>query len=266
MTTEQRHVSFVSDLTLAGLSVLICLPLVILTGCQPKDRFAIPTTQTSPYRERGEVVWAVAPLRNESGTSVVDPMEVADELVNQLHEVRSISVVPLNRTIAAMRTLGMASVDSPAEANRLADALGVDGIVVGTITAWDPYDPPEIGMSLALYGRGEVMQADSWGGYIDPRGLQASPTDYQLTSSSRPGVNEPLSSASAYLDGANHEVQMAVRAFAEGRHQEDTSLRWRVYLASMPLFTRFTCNRLVAQLLDAERLRLAQVTASATVR
>ena len=209
MTTEQRHVSFVLFARFPVLLALALLPTLALAGCQTKDKFRLPTTQTSPYRAHGEVVWAVAPLRNESGTSVVDPLVVSDELVNQIHEIRGISVIPLNRSIAAMRTLGMVAVESPADANRLADALGADGIVVGTITAWDPYQPPEIGISLALYGRGDAMLADSWGSYIDPRGLQASPTDYQL-SSSRRGVNEPLSSASAFIDGANHEVQLAV--------------------------------------------------------
>jgi len=55
----------------------------------------------------------------------------------------------LNRTIAAMRALRMSDLKSPAEVRQLASELGVDGVIVGSITAWDPYDPPKLGIALA---------------------------------------------------------------------------------------------------------------------
>lgn len=260
MTTEQHMLvatirrRWIQNPLLLGVALLTMTTL----GCQSgREAFRYPASLVAPYDSvNGDVLWAVAPMRNESGVSVVDTLTVSDSLAAALAEVRGVSVVPLNRTLGAMRSLEMQQVQSAADARRLALQLGVDAIVVGTVTAWDPYDPPKLGLSLALYSRpGSALLSDA-GATLDPRKLVSAATELSLPS--RPFADAPLSVASEHLDGANHEVQLAVQAYAEGRHEPASALGWKRYLASMSLFTKFVSFRLTGRLLDQERLRLAR--------
>lgn len=247
---------------------------VALSGCvSSTEKFRYPAPLVSPYDARqGDVLWAVAPLRNETGVSVVNTPAVADALVATIQETRGLSAVPLNRTLAAMVALGMTEVASVEDAHRLAAAMGVDAILVGSVTAWHPYEPPRLGMSLALLARLGGDRLIEPGGtdasglplgrtgapldMFDPRSLASSPTEPSFPPTrSRSG---PLSTAAAHLDGSNHEVLIALRGYAEGRNDPDSALGWRWYLASMTLFTRFACHQLTEDLLNHERLRLAQ--------
>ncbi len=253
MTTEQ---TMLSTSARAGLSALLC-GLMLLSGCSQGPQLVAPETLTAPYdASRGEVLWAVVPLRNESGTSVVDIAAVSDHVVGALSQVRGVRTLPLNRTIGAMRSLGMTSLTSPEEARRLAAEMGVDGLVLGSITAWDPYDPPKLGLALALYARPGAMQ--SRGAVdIDTRDLQQLSTDYDPFPRSTFG-GAPASTVHLFLDGKNHQVLMDVRRYAAGRHDETAALGWKRYLTSMDLFTEFAAWQAAGRLLDQEWVRLAR--------
>jgi hypothetical protein len=154
-----------------------------------------------------------------------------------------------------MRALNMNGIRSPADARRLGEALSVDAVLVGAVTAYDPYDPPTIGLTLALYSR-QPAQAVSESGWSDPRAMRGAPTERDL-----PPVSsfdeEPLAVVVEHLPGANQSVQMNVRRYAEGRHEQGSALGWRRYLASMDLYTDFAADWAVRRLLQEERLRLA---------
>lgn len=230
------------------------------TGCSSSGaKLKAPEVLASPYdTSAGEVLWAVIPLRNESGTTLFDPSDVSDKVVAAAAQVRGVRVLPLNRTIAAMRSLKIASVSSPADARRLAQEMGVDGIVLGSISQYDPYDPPKLGLSLALYTRPGAMDRRG-DARVDPRVLSVQPTDYNPFPGSS-FTDAPASVVSEYLDGKNHQVLMDLKRYAEGRHDEHSALGWRRYLASMDLFSEFAAWRAVGGLLGHEWLRLARVT------
>lgn len=229
-------------------------------GCATSGaKLKAPEVLASPYdTSAGDVLWAVIPLRNESGTTLFDPSDVSDKVVAAAAQVRGVRVLPLNRTIAAMRSLKMASVSSPADARRLAQEMGVDGIVLGSITHFDPYDPPKLGLSLALYTRPGAMDRRGEA-HLDPRTLSVQPTEYNPFPGSS-FTDAPASVVSEYLDGKNHQVLMDLKRFAQGRHDEETALGWRRYLASMDLFSEFAAWRAVGGLLGHEWLRLARAT------
>lgn len=240
-------------------------------GCESsrKDVFVEPQILRAPQypgMNGRAALWAVAPLHNETGVSVVDPLDVTDRLARQVHSVQGLDVIPVNRTLAAMRALGMADVASPADARRLAEALGADAIVVGTMTAWDPYNPPKIGLSLALFARdgspmvmapapttaGEAPETFSW----ETSARDTTPAAARFS-------DEPVATASQHLDASSHEVQVAVKTYASGRHETVSALGWRRYLASMPLYTDFATFRLTERLLDEERRRVGVPIAQA---
>lgn len=232
---------------------------VSLTGCASAPELATPRSTIAPYSTaHGELLWAVAPLRNESATSTVDALSVSDRVVEAVEQVKGVRAVPMNRTIETMRALKMPLVRTPGDARKLADAMGVDALIVGSITAYEPYDP-KLGLALALVPRTEAMQGRAMpkDQGVDPRAVQSSPTEIAPP----PSSGEPASAVSEFFDGKNQAVQMDVRTFAEGRSDRASASGWRRYLKSVDLFAEFAAYRTVDTLVQAETIRLGAVPA-----
>jgi hypothetical protein len=254
MTTEQTMLKRFGSAALAA--AILATSLAFGYGCARKEGLAVPTVLSAPYdTTRGDPLWAVVPLRNESGTTLVDRFEVSDKVVAAAAQVRGVRVLPLNRTIATMRGLGLSELGSPADARRLAVELGVDGLILGSIIAWDPYNPPKAGIALALYEAPGALQNAQAG--LDVRALRYQPTDYQYFP--RTAFSDaPASVVSEYLDGKNHQVQTDLQRYARGRHDPGAALGWRRYLTSMDLFSEFATWHAVERLLEHESIRLAR--------
>ncbi len=277
MTTEQTMLNarcapglwngYVRSRLMTGAMVLSMLALSqLIFGCAGTEpKLKPPQTLVAPYDvSRGEPLWAVVPLRNESGTTIADPYLVSDKVVAAASQVRGVRCLPLNRTIAAMRALDLTDLSRPEEAEALAKALGADGLIVGSITAYDPYNPPRLGLALALYTRpGFSGRPLANTGGVDPRRLTYQPTDYKYFPRSVHG-EAPASVISEYLDGKNHQVLMDMQSYAEGRHAEGTALGWRRYLVSMDLFCEFGAWHGVNRLLEHEWIRMARVPVTET--
>jgi len=237
--------------------------LLTLAGCGRlgDTRLRDPSLTLAPYPTPRDVVIAVAPLRNESGVGVVSELDLTDELVTALAQVQGVAALPTNRTLAAMRSLEMASVDSPDHARQLAKRLGADGLIVGTITAWHPYEPPQLGLALALHAFTPAMLAGGPEPVLDPQALQSAATDANLLVAS-PDVL-PVAVVSQVVDGGNHAVLADIRAYAEGRHDPHTAMGWRVFTKSMGMYTQYVSARLVDALMDSEARRVAAIVTTA---
>lgn len=234
---------------LAGAALVVITALIGCDGGSKDRALAPPQVLVAPYdTSRGELLWAVAPLRNESGTTLADPLAITDKVILAVEEVRGIRCLPLNRVIEGMRSLEMPAVRTPDDARRLAAALGAEGVLVGSITAYDPYNPPKLGLALALHSAGGSADARS----LDTRSLSTSPTDPPA----RWTGDRPTTVVSELLDGANHQVLMDVRAYAQGRHDDRSALGWEVYLASMDRYAQFAAHHTVNRLIQSEWLRL----------
>lgn len=247
------------------LTALAASLLVILTGCNMPAGLTAPTVLTAPYdASEGEVLWAVAPLRNESGVSRVDALLVADELVAAVQQTRGVSCLPVNRVIAAMRALEITSIEGPEQAQALADAMGIDGLLVGTVTAYDPYTPI-LGISVALHARpGPLFYSNTDRG-VDSRWLTAQPQEYTFLPGS--GFDRgPASAVSLHLDADNHQTQLDMQRYARGRVDEANPYGWERYKVSMGLFTKFAAHTAVDRLLEREWLRFAKLRAREPVR
>ncbi|MEN0020864.1 MAG: hypothetical protein AAF747_08285 [Planctomycetota bacterium] len=224
-------------------------------GCMssPRDDLYRPHTLTSPTQQADpaapDELWAVLPPLNESGTTAVDPLSVGDAIVASIQQVQGLSALSMNRTLQSMAALDLGPTPSlsPADIRMLAEAMGVDAVVVPSITAYNPYDPPVFGLTLALQRRDTRLADDSF----DPRRLVRAPVDPSLVQPTT-FATRPTSVVSAHLDAQNHAVLAAVRSYAVGRHDPTDALAWRKYTASMPLFTEFATQYTVRRLLERE--------------
>lgn len=244
------------------LCVLALAALVVGAGCASRERLSDPAPLVSPYAA-GEVIWAVAPLSNETGTSLVDELSATDRVVNAASRIEGVTVLPTNRVIAAMRSLRMPSVETPADARELSRSLGADALLVGTLTAWDPYEPLELGVNLALFARTEANLA--WDvTEVDPAVFRSAMTDGALTSGSF--RDRPVAAASGFFTTSDHSVLRDVRAFASGRTSLNSPMGWRVYTKSMDRFTEFVSHALIDRIVRSERERAALLLAASPRR
>ena len=217
----------------------------------------------SPYTERR--VWAVAPLRNESGSRLVGwRAAMADHFAHQLENASNIDVLPVNRVLAAMDSLQMREPHTPADAMKLLETLQVDGLIVGTITAYDAYDPPKIGLAVELYTSRRIERSEE----ADPRRLSSEAVDSDTPPRRTKDVSErePVSIVSGFFDAADPDVRHELDRYATHRRvQKDPSFVFesdqaepeRMYRISMDLYCEFASYVTSWRLLKEERERLA---------
>jgi hypothetical protein len=239
-------------------SLAVIIPTLVGACASRTDELHPPTTVRAPYdTSRGEVLWAIAPLRNESGTTAVDPLAFADKLANAVGQVRGLRVIPVNRTLEVMRALNLAEISSHTQALQIATELGADAILVGSVTAYDPYNPPQIGVSLALVARpGHLTNASD--ASVPHSDIRYRSSEYIAFPRSQ-HKSSPISSFSSFLDAKNHQVQADLRTYAIGRDEGQSALGWRRYMASMDLYTEFAAWHSVCTLLEREWIRIARV-------
>ena len=256
MTTAQNMLAFIRALPARwtpGSLFLLCA--LLLGACNGQKQYVTPTSSLPAHPAPEGAIWAVAPLRNESGVSIVDELAVTDILVAEMSDAPGIVVLPVNRTIAAMRSLNMPSIDTPAQARELARVLGADALVVGSITAWDPYDPPVLGISLALFqGAGQAPAPRGFGADEDPMALRGMATDGSYNPANY--QEQPLAVYSAVFDASNGNTRELIRAYADGRHDPRSALGWKRFTASMSLYAKFACFEASRRLVASERARM----------
>ncbi|MBL0927497.1 MAG: hypothetical protein IBJ11_07580 [Phycisphaerales bacterium] len=256
MTTAHIMLSLTRRLRSAVLALAAASSGLGLAGCSGGQRLENPTVLDSPYGgggPAGPVILAVAPLRNESGVGVVNELVVSDQLVSQLSQVRGVTALPMNRTLGAMRALNLPQVTTAGEALALARAAGADGIVVGAITAWNPYEPLSMGLNLALFGRSPSLKLPSTD--VDPARLRGAASDGGPRP--MPGTDRPLSVVAVMLDASNHATLAEVQAYARGRHDPASAMGWERFVKSMTRYTEFVCFAATDRLMRSERARVA---------
>ncbi len=232
----------------AWTAMLLVLAWALL-GCVKGDRkVELPDRYDSPYP--APKLWAVAPLINHSGTLLMDPARLADKLTQQCQQIDGIETIPVNRVLEVMAENDFTAITGVADAMTLIEALNVDGLIVGSVTAWDPYEPPKIGMAIQLYAR----RNPNGGTRLDPRQLSAAATDPSAYSVTR--YRQPVNHAAAYLDAGHGDILSRLQRYAKGRSGEDSPAGWRRYLLSMDLYSEFASHELMRRLFKAEWERL----------
>ena len=102
--------------------------------------------------------WAVLGIANESGeVHVLDGLPIETELTHhfavELAKVRNLKVMHPEHVVSEMmrKNLHPEPLKGVEEILKLGRALGVDAVVIGTITTYDPYTPPRLGVALQVF-------------------------------------------------------------------------------------------------------------------
>lgn len=140
------------------LLLLALAPLILLaSGCS----ILLPEVSHqpvvhNPFPQLSSV--AVVPFFNQSAEATVDGREFALAYYAELQSIPGFEVVPVPAVEAAIRQYGI-TFDPPEQAidqaRWLAKKLGVDAVVIGTVTDFNPYYPPRCGMRVEWYAANE---------------------------------------------------------------------------------------------------------------
>jgi hypothetical protein len=208
-------------------------------------------TPPKPYGEERQLflpgsrslVWAVAPTVNISGQRHVDPLLQSDLVFDQLQAVHGLTVIPVDRVVQVYASLRIAKIESESQAETVCKLLGCDGLVVPTVTIYDPYDPPKMGASLQLFPVAGTVQQ---GPLLDPHELDRSPT---VDSMAMPKPQVLMQSVGIY-DSANGTVRDRANAFAAGRADPNSPLGTSVVYLDMDQYGSFVYHELITDLLN----------------
>ena len=215
---------------------LVCAVLT-MSSCTPR------LTPPRPLAT-GSALWAIVPFTNESGVSIVDTAALADIFMMQAQQVEGLNVLPVNRVIAAMRRNQTTGINSPGEAFLLMKDLKVDGLIVGTVTAYDPYRPMKLGVAVQLYAT-EPFEARV---EVDTRKLVWATSGHVATSSLGPAP--PVGQAAGVFDASNHRTLAWLQDYAKGRDDPESPFNGiDRYMVSMDWYAQFVCYRLLHDLL-----------------
>jgi hypothetical protein len=226
-----------------------------LSGCDTPERKLQPSAPlVAPYA----ATLVVAPFGNDSGVVIRPDQQasVSDKLVVALNGVDGWQAVPLNRTLEAMRQVGLAEIRTLDEARSILRLVGGDGIVVGTITEWNPYEPPRFGANILLVA--------------DEAEVQAAFESRRLTGRTGAVASNPeapvrtLTDVVAVYDATNHTVRGQVREYAKSNDDVTDGFDppERYYLMVFDHWLDFAASELVSTLVDRERARVTSVRAT----
>jgi hypothetical protein len=205
--------------------LLLCVaPWITSGGCEPPPKpYGIESRLrlNAPVRQ----VWAIAPAVNLSGQKGVDPLLQADYVYEQLQQIDGLTIVPVNRVAEVYAGMKIDGVKSPEQAAQVCQLLKCDALVVPTVTAFEPYNPPKLGAAL------------------------------QLFQATQPGSGQSAAQSAVFFqavgmfDAANGSVRAQVLSYAAGRNDPKSPLGPAEYLESMDRYCGFVYDMLAADLL-----------------
>jgi hypothetical protein len=188
-------------------------------------------------------VWAIAPAVNISGEDQIDPLLQSDLVYQELQKVRGVTVIPVDRVAEVYASLKIDKVQSEQEAFDVCKLLGCDGLVIPTVTAYDPYAPPKFGASLQLFVRpGTFARMPT----VNTHELEQSPTTTAL-----PVMPEARNMAQVVeiYDASDGSVRDAVQRYAQGRTDPNGPLRQDEITVSMDRYCAFGYHQLLDELI-----------------
>lgn len=178
---------------------------------------------------------AVAPVLNLSGNRDWDVLKATDLVASELQQFPGVTVIPVNRSLAALAEHGKSGVDTPDTALWLAEELGADATVVAAVTEYNPYDPPIVGLILQLY----TPASPAGGSGLDAVAASREATDFAPAGDIGLAGNQPLQIQRVF-NASDSRVLKEMKKYAGQREGRESPYGWRVHGKSQELFVRFS--------------------------
>lgn len=122
--------------------------LLLLSGCSLFPDTKREALFHNPFPQLYRV--AVLPFYNQSSDPTVDQDRVGLAYFNELQRVPGFEVMPVGVVKRYLEVLPREP-QTPEEFQQLAQSLGVDAVVVGSVTDYSPYYPPRMGLAVDWY-------------------------------------------------------------------------------------------------------------------
>lgn len=174
-------------------------------------------------------------MLNLSGSRDWDVLKVTDSLASELQQFPGVTVIPINRSLAALAEQGKTTVDSPDTAVWLAEELRADATVVAAITEYNPYDPPIVGLILQLYAPVSVHGASG----LDAVAASRQATDFAPAGDIASAGDRPLQIQRVF-NASDTRVLDEMEKYAKKRKGRESPYGWQVHAKSQELFVRFS--------------------------
>lgn len=230
------------------LLIAAALAIGVLSGCDSLPDFITK----KPYGQESQAflpgthrqVWAIAPTINISGQEQVDPLIQSDLVYQELQKVHGLTVIPVDRVVEVYASLKIDKVQSEKQALEICKLLGCDGLVIPTVTAYDPYAPPKFGASLQLFVKeGTFARLPP----VDPHELERSPTTVAMPQAMPEAKN--MAQVVEIYDASDGTVRDAVKRYAQGRTDPNGVLGTDEITLSMDRYCAFGYHELLNELL-----------------
>jgi hypothetical protein len=227
--------------------LIVLAGLIGLTGCAEKiPPYGTERQLALPAAHRQ--AWAVAPVLDLSGQQI-DPILQADLVYQQLQTVHGLTVIPVNRVVEVFVGLKIEKIQTEQQAQLVCELLGCDALLVTSVTAFDPYNPPKVGAAMQLFAHGGSFAQQA--SHLDARELsrRASPPAEQ---EALPQTGSFLQAVGMY-DAANGSVRADLLEYAKGRNDPVGPLKSKEYLMSADRYAGFAYHQLIENLLSQMR-------------
>ena len=189
-------------------------------------------------------VWAIAPAINISGESQIDPLLQSDLVYQEMQKIHGLTVIPVDRVVEVYVSLKIDKIQNERQANDICKALGCDGLVVPTVTAYDPYDPPKFGASLQLFTKpGTFGRMPT----IDPHALEQSRRPPRCRRCRR---RMNMAQVVEIYDASDGSVRDEVLAYSRGRTDPNGPLGVNEITQSMDRYCAFGYHELLNELIE----------------
>ncbi len=131
-----------------ALQYMALLGCLLSPGCALLPEIAHQPTVHNPFPQLTKI--AIAPFFNQSNEPTVDGRRIALAYYNELQLVPGFEVVPVE---VVERAILDHHIDFTGgnDVRRLAQILGVDAVVIGTVTDYSPYYPPRLALTTKWY-------------------------------------------------------------------------------------------------------------------
>ncbi len=132
--------------------IRLFIPAILLlatTGCAALPDISHQPQIHNPFPQLTRI--AVLPFSNQSAEPTLDGRRVGELYRNELQKIPGFEVMPIGVAETKVRALSAENFDETFDFQKLAQALGVDAVVLGAVTDYSAYYPPRIGISTSWY-------------------------------------------------------------------------------------------------------------------